>query len=516
MSILPGRSKAKSDYQGEEHWISVSDLMSALMMIFLLLSVFYMIYWTEAEDLEQKELLAKAGELSAQVATYETTIAEKDNLLAKTTSDYKGMVGKAGELETQLAASRDLLAEKSKLLESATADYQALFSQAGDLEAKLTGSDKLLAEKEKLLAEATADYQALFSKAGDLEAQLTGSDKLLAEKEKLLAEATADYQALFSRAGDLEAQLTGSDKLLAEKEALLFEATDEYKALFNKSADLERELAGAKALLAEKLNLLETTTTDYQALFSKAGDLEAQVAGSKQLLANKERLLAETTDRLNAALVEAELKTAKLNRFVADAIIYEDVIEELRQSLLGEFNPDLKRWNAELRDDLTFRFNEPTVLFDVGDSTIKPKFMSILDDFFPRYLKVITSDKFRKDIAEVRIEGHTSSFWGDFDSNSHEAYFNNMRLSQDRSRNTLIYVTQLPAAKRHTAWLRSRLTANGLSSSKLVDKNGYLLTDPNSDGIENGARSQRVEFRVRIDAESKITKLIGSGKERKE
>ncbi len=446
MSIFPGRFKDNSDYQGEEHWISVSDLMSALMMIFLLLSVFFMVYWTEAENLERKDLLAKAGELSAKVATYETTIAEKDNLLAKTTSDYKGMVGKAGELETQLAASKDLLAEKSKLLETATAEYQALFSKAGDLEARLTGSDKLLAEKERLLAE----------------------------------------------------------------------ATDEYKALFNKSGDLERELAGAEALLAEKLKLLESATADYQALFSKAGDLEAQLAGSKQLLANKERLLAETTDRLNAALVEAELKGDKLNRFVADAVIYEDVIEELRQSLLGEFNPDLKRWNAELRDDLTFRFNEPTVLFGVGDSTIKPRFMSILDDFFPRYMRVITSDKFRKDIAEVRIEGHTSSFWGNFDSNSHEAYFNNMRLSQDRSRNTLNYVTQLPFAQRHTTWLRSRLTANGLSSSKLVDRNGDLLTDPRSNGIENSARSQRVEFRVRIDAESKITKLIGSGKERSE
>jgi hypothetical protein len=87
-----------------------------------------------------------------------------------------------------------------------------------------------------------------------------------------------------------------------------------------------------------------------------------------------------------------------------------------------------------------------------------------------------------------------------------------MMLSQGRSRNTLNYVTQLPVARKHIGWLKSKLTANGLSSSKLVDKNGYLLTDPDSTGIESSARSQRVEFRVRIDAESKITKLIGSGK----
>ena len=304
---------------------------------------------------------------------------------------------------------------------------------------------------------------------------------MLAEKTRLLEVATADYKALFSKAGELEAELAGSDKLLAEKDKLLAEAT-----------------------------------VDYNALFTKAGDLEAQLAGSDKLLAEKDRLATEITANLEEALVAIEHKTEKLNKFVSQAVIYEDVIKDLRQSLLDEFSPDLKKWNAELREDLTFRFNEPTVLFDIGDTTIKPRFKRILDDFFPRYMKVITSDKFREDIAEVRIEGHTSSFWGDLDSSSAEAYFNNMRLSQGRSRNTLIYVTQLPVANKHIGWLRSKLTANGLSSSKLVDSNGYLLKDYRSNGIENSARSQRVEFRVRIDAESKITKIIGSGKQSEE
>ena len=107
MSILPGRSKEKSDYQGEEHWISVSDLMSALMMIFLLLSVFYMIYWTEAkrlEDLEQQDAAAaRASELAAQVAVYETTIAKKENLLTQTTEAVRG---RRGFLRPQLERGR--------------------------------------------------------------------------------------------------------------------------------------------------------------------------------------------------------------------------------------------------------------------------------------------------------------------------------------------------------------------------------------------------------------------------
>jgi outer membrane protein OmpA-like peptidoglycan-associated protein len=51
------------------------------------------------------------------------------------------------------------------------------------------------------------------------------------------------------------------------------------------------------------------------------------------------------------------------------------------------------------------------------------------------------------------------------------------------------------------AWLQYHLTANGLSSSKLVlDANGR----------ENPAKSQRVEFRVRTDADAKIAKIIES------
>ena len=261
--------------------------------------------------------------------------------------------------------------------------------------------------------------------------------------------------------------------------------------LVYKTSEWERKLANAQKMIAEQTVLLSEVSSQNKALFSKTGDLEKELLSSSQLIAEKEKLLSAV---------------------VTEAVIYEDVIKDLRQSLLGEFNPDLKKWNAELRDDLTFRFNEPRTLFAIGDATLTRKFKGILADFFPRYLKVITSDKFRNDIAEVRIEGHTSSVWGELPPYGQEAYFKNMELSQNRSRNTLFYVTQLPEALKHTEWLKSRLTANGLSSSKLVDKDGYFITDPRSDGIESLRQSQRAEFRVRIDAESKITKIIDSGK----
>jgi outer membrane protein OmpA-like peptidoglycan-associated protein len=82
-----------------------------------------------------------------------------------------------------------------------------------------------------------------------------------------------------------------------------------------------------------------------------------------------------------------------------------------------------------------------------------------------------------------------------------EAYFNNMALSQARTRSALQHVLAIPTVQGDRAWLQYHLTANGLSSSKLVlDANGR----------ENPAKSQRVEFRVRTDADAKIAKIIES------
>jgi len=195
--------------------------------------------------------------------------------------------------------------------------------------------------------------------------------------------------------------------------------------------------------------------------------------------------------------VEAEIKKVK-----EIAIVYDQLRTELYQDLEEEFKQDLPKWGAELDRDSTIRFKEPEVLFSTGKDELKPMFKLILDDFFPRYMKILTSAKYRNAIQEVRIEGHTSSIWNNSTTNE-EAYFLNMALSQARTRSTVHYVLELPSVASEAGWLRTYLTANGLSSSKLV---------VNEDGTENFSRSQRVEFRVRTDAESRIARIIETSK----
>jgi len=181
------------------------------------------------------------------------------------------------------------------------------------------------------------------------------------------------------------------------------------------------------------------------------------------------------------------------------AVAYTDTRDALYEALRREFSADLPRWHAQLlKDDLTIRFSEPDILFAEGSSELKLAFRQILDDFFPRYVRILTSPKYRDAITEIRIEGHTSSDWTGAASPD-DAYLHNMELSQARTRSTLLYVLMLPQVRGDVDWLRRLVTANGLSSSRLI---------LDASGNEDAARSRRVEFKIRTDAETRIAKIL--------
>jgi outer membrane protein OmpA-like peptidoglycan-associated protein len=175
---------------------------------------------------------------------------------------------------------------------------------------------------------------------------------------------------------------------------------------------------------------------------------------------------------------------------------FEETKRELNQALQLEFKQDLKLWNAEMLGDMTIRFKDPEVLFPTGSSTLQIRFKEVLRDFFPRYIAVIRSEKFRDSIREVRIEGHTSAIWR-ADTDAQTAYFRNMELSQARTRSALEFVLTLPAVQSESLWLKRFFTANGLSSSRPVSETAG----------PNDPSNQRVEFRIVTNAEERIEKI---------
>lgn len=179
------------------------------------------------------------------------------------------------------------------------------------------------------------------------------------------------------------------------------------------------------------------------------------------------------------------------------AVAYQNSQVALYQALQEEFQKELPIWDAEIdKTTLEFRFKSPDVLFDTGQITLKPKFKAILDDFFPRYLQVL--QVFRGNITEVRIEGHTSRVWNGAVT-PEVAYFNNMELSQGRTRSVLQYLYSMPAVNVEREWIKGVFAAVGFSSSHpVLDEHGR----------EDGGRSRRVSFRVMTNAELQIMKII--------
>jgi len=200
-------------------------------------------------------------------------------------------------------------------------------------------------------------------------------------------------------------------------------------------------------------------------------------------------------ERVNELRSIAERRAEQMKQA---ARLYDETREQLYRDLKKEFEFDLPRWKARLDRDLAIRFEEPEILFDTGKAALKPRFITILDDFFPRYARILSSARYRDSIEEIRIEGHTSTIWN-AQTAGDAAYFKNMELSQGRTRTTLEHVLSLPAVADEKAWLIAKMTANGLSSSR---------PRLNADGSENREASQRVEFRVRTNAEQRIGEVL--------
>ena len=188
---------------------------------------------------------------------------------------------------------------------------------------------------------------------------------------------------------------------------------------------------------------------------------------------------------------QANLAIKEINKEYID---YKDIIYE---KLKKEFDQDLKKWSAVLlKDPIVIRFLSPEIMFQAGKSELQPYFKNILYDFCPRYFTVL--NQFKKFIEEVRIEGHTSFEWEGAKTKT-EAYFNNLKLSQNRTISVLEYCVSIPYLRASVRnWTIKKATANGLSSSK-------PLCFSDSDQCRN--RNRRVEFRAQISSDEVLDKI---------
>ncbi len=159
--------------------------------------------------------------------------------------------------------------------------------------------------------------------------------------------------------------------------------------------------------------------------------------------------------------------------------------------LSTEFESYKKSWKMSICEDGLLVSFENDSVFDKGKSQLKEDFKVILDRFLPALMKIIM--RYEGDVSELRIEGHTSSEY--FSASKNRSYIFNTKLSQDRAFNVLDYAFKVIDDEDKKAWFTKHLTANGLSSSKLHF---------NESGLEDRARSRRVDFRIQTTASDNL------------
>jgi outer membrane protein OmpA-like peptidoglycan-associated protein len=203
---------------------------------------------------------------------------------------------------------------------------------------------------------------------------------------------------------------------------------------------------------------------------------------------------------LSTALLRVQESTEDAKKLEEKYLAYETTREQLYTDL-NKLNEELKEdksltWAATLDKHLVFRLKKADALFENGESILTADFEKMLGAFFPRYIGILRKQEFENWIEEVRIEGHTSKKWSgrSYDKwrdqpAKRQPYLNNMTLSQDRAVNVLAYVMQLLDTHAER-WTQTKVTANGLSSSRTLPGGGQT---------ENEELSRRVEFRVLLD-----------------
>jgi len=203
--------------------------------------------------------------------------------------------------------------------------------------------------------------------------------------------------------------------------------------------------------------------------------------------------------------------------YIIQVIEYKFVEREIYNTLELQLKSEIKDGTIELSPDGSVRFNlksKNQELFGVGKSYMTTEFKNILDEFIPKYLKIVTSDDYLDTIKEIRIEGHTDTIppKKSFKLNSYDY---NLKLSSDRAREVLSYVRSHKDYISIPDSIKTRLdflfTANGLSYSRVLNNNKEL-TYLSQDKSVNNDLSRRVEFKVVTSNESLVDDIIKENK----
>ena len=369
----------------------------------------------------------------------EALVTEQKNLAAKSADLDKTRQNLLSANKT----NEDLITREKKLI--------AETHRLNDERAKLLGDkEKLTAETERLNAARLAliaDKKNLTAETERLNAErsalMADKDKLTAETERLNADRTL--------------LINDKDKLTGDKDKL----TAETEALKTDKAALERarsKIEQKAQRLAERAKRLE----EQQAQLIK--DRQKLIDERMRLISDKDNLSSET-ERLNAQVLK--LQAALKEAAERQASFMDSLASSFERAKAQGVSVDREGGKIILKSE---------VLFSKGQAKLTGDGRTSLRKVSRGLVKVLSDPKMRPIVEGVMIEGHTSSSG---------KYKRNLRLSADRSLNTLDFLLSLPGIKGPR--LQNLFFAGAFGESRPVR---------DARGQEDPTKSRRIEIRV--------------------
>ncbi len=447
---------------GGSSWISYSDMMASLLLVFvLMLCVSLLKYFTapKEEDIRQQqtidEQLKEIETREAELTKREEALAEALEQLTKDREELRAAQEQLTKDQEALKAAQEQLTKDQEALQAAQEQL------AKDQEALKAAQEQLAKDQEALKA---AQEQL----AKDQEALKAAQEQLEKDQEALKAAQEQLKQ-------DQETLRVAQEQLKKKEQAL----EQEKKELEETRAALDRdraELDKEKAELEKEKEQLKQDQADLKAERDQL-DLEREAFRTeKEAFEKKSKAGVET-----AAAPESESEWQKEKQ------------RELQkqQALLDQYS--LRRriiasqYDAFKDSGLNITINQDTgdittpnfILFDPGSIELSEAGKRFLDTFIPRYLEVLMLPEYESYISEVVIEGHTDS-----------AFSSAMELSRDRAVQVMAYSLQIPTlTETERAYLSERASFIG---------RGFMDPIIGGNGQINRDASRRVEIKFQI------------------
>ncbi len=333
-----------------------------------------------------------------------------------------------------------------------------------------------LFQAQKNYVEKIAEQEQRIRLQDEYAAEMTKKQAELEEQDALLAKQREKLEEQNLTLDEMQAALEAQAKTLSEKQATLEE---QESVLAQQRATMEEQ----KATLEEQQSTLQSqqTTMEEQraALDAQQATLDAQQATleeQKTLLNSQAEEIANKTQQLKD-------KQAQIDRIVG---VKAEVIEALQKEFTA------KNVNVKIDAQTGALQLDANVMFDYDSAQLSEEGMEVLRQVLPIYCRVLLSDQYKENVAEIIIDGYT-----DTDG----TYDYNLELSQMRS----LAVAQFLLAtegeflnENDSQTLRDILTVNGHSwSNPIRDAAGNIDMDA----------SRRVEVKFRLKDEEMIEEL---------